>query len=78
MTPVLVMRWCVSFAFLMFAILSAPALLSAPSTFSVWVGIILAVGSMVLAALVASTPVLDSFFKKIEQAFTKKETETNG
>lgn len=72
MTPVLAMRYVVSFAFIVFAILTAPAMLSAPSTFMVWAGIADIVVSILLAALIATTPTLDGLFAKIEKAFTKK------
>lgn len=72
MTPILAMRGVVSFAFILFAILTAPAMISAASTAMVWAGIAIVVVCILLAALTATTPTLDGMFAKIEKAFTKK------
>ncbi|WNL50724.1 hypothetical protein RPALISO_137 [Ruegeria phage RpAliso] len=66
-------RLGVTLAITVFVILTAPALISASSTFAVWIGTLDIVIGIILAAVTFATPALDSTSKKIERAFTKKE-----
>lgn len=73
MTPVLAMRGVTALIMLLFALLTAPAMLSAVSTAMVWAGIATILVCVVGAAAILTTPVLDGYFAKIEAAFMGKD-----
>ena len=72
MTPVIAMRGVVGIVLLLFALLTAPAMLSAASTAMVWAGVATILVCVVGAAAIITTPVLDGYFTKIETALTGK------
>lgn len=64
-------RAITSFLVILFAVMAAPAAISAPSNFLVLVGVLIWVGALFMAATTASTPVFDSVYRKIEALITK-------